>query len=539
MRTVGHWTHCRSLKRAHNAYAHAHNNITFPHERCHKAQDAMNRPQHSSLVTALSELSWSDVKRMAIHLDESIDLPLLNDIEREYPIEERLMYTMKAWLERDCEASWDKIVSALQRIGQNVLAKKIESKVATQITAPCPPADRRPEGDQPVVSPPVKLQPSPELPFLHQESELSASLVPAFDHSCTDGQARKIDEKQHSIMQSITASNPVTLHGQTESGPPVVSPVELQPSPGPDSLHQLQPDTVIRTRLEPACAHSASVSQGRDSDQTRAQLTTEQETSDSDCPTVPQQDSEISGWRRERRQQISNVAIMAAIVGAALAAAESGDSAISLVLTGTGLFAAMIAFGVTLSIVLGVPTGSRKHSVFVTVVVAVLVGAGTVRIASTTARTSATASRATVAVAMEAERNVFLFAVHGIGIITALGAVAFAVLIAEAVLPVIVAVAAGAVTIGAGAGVMVAEAVISATAAVMAVAAAGAATARGPAQAAEAAARAAAAAVAALAVAVVTAAVGAPVLKTAAVGLAAVAAVAAAAVVYCTVHVVY
>ena len=35
----------------------------------------MDRPQRSSLVNALNELSWSDVKRMAIYLDdhESID----------------------------------------------------------------------------------------------------------------------------------------------------------------------------------------------------------------------------------------------------------------------------------------------------------------------------------------------------------------------------------------------------------------------------------------------------------------------------------
>ena len=100
--------------------------------------DVMDRPQVSSLVTALNQLSWNDVKQMAIFLDESIDLTLLNDIEWEYPIEKRLMYTMKAWLERDCEASWTKVVSALQRIGQKRLAQKIESVISP---------DPGPEGD--------------------------------------------------------------------------------------------------------------------------------------------------------------------------------------------------------------------------------------------------------------------------------------------------------------------------------------------------------------------------------------------------------
>ena len=173
----------------------------------------MDRPQHSDLVRALQELSWSDVKRMAIHFDK-LDLPLLTNIE-ERPIGERVMYTMKAWLDRDRQASWAKVVSALRLIGKDVLAKKIDEE------------------------------------------------------------------------RSITVPTPVTLHRQIESGPPVVSLVELQSGPGPDSLRQLQPDneaTVIRTPLEPAFDHSVSVGEESESDQTRPQETTEQETSDSDCP---------------------------------------------------------------------------------------------------------------------------------------------------------------------------------------------------------------------------------------------------------------
>ena len=351
--------------------------------------DVMDRPQLSSLVTALNELSWSDVKQMAIHLDK-LNFAQLTNIE-ERPIEERVMYTMKAWLDRDREASWDKVVSALRTIGKDVLA-------------------------------------------------------------------RKIDEKQ-----SITVSSPET---------------------------------------------------------------TEQETSDSDCPTVTQQDSEISGWRRERGQQISYIAIMAAIVGAALAAAESGDSAIPLVLTGTGTFAALVAFYVKIFIVEGVPTGLRKLAVFAAVaavVVAVLVRE--IRTANATAPTAATAPRVAVAIVsvIRPYRSIIQLAV---GVILPLGAAVFAVFTTEAAKPVLVAVAVtGAVTIWTGAGVMVTASVVSVTAGVIAVAAAGAATARRPSQAAVA--RAAAAAVPV--VVVVTAAFRAPVLKSAA-GLAAVVAVAAVAV---------
>ena len=486
--------------------------------------ETMDRPQHSDLVTALKELSWSDVKRMAIHLDKSVDLALLEDIEQEYPIKERLMYTMKAWLERDCDASWDKVFSALQMIGQNVLVKKIKSTAADPIIAQLPmnSPDHRPEGDLPVTSLPIKLQPSPGLAFLQQENEASASLVPVLDHSCTDSHdidvsgndRNKTQSRKEYHIHSITVPMPVTLHGQTESDPPVVSPVELQPSPGLDSLHQLQPEneaTVTRTPQEPAFDHSASVSQD----------TTERETSDCPAVTQPERNS-ISGWRSERRQ-ISNDGILAAIIGVAVvAAAGQRDYGI---LTSTAVLVAMVAFGVKLCIVFGVPTGLRKLSVFAAVaavVVAVLVGAGTARnttpTSAGTARTTGTASRETVATA-SSDRSVILLAVQEI--ITALGAVAFGVLAAEEVLPVLVAVAA-AVTIVVGAGVMAAAAVISGTAAIMAVAAAGAARARGPSQA--------AAAVVALAIAVVTAAVGAPIYNTCTVAAAVVAIVATVAV---------
>ena len=84
------------------------------------------RPELSALHRALQGLSWSEVKQMAIHLDKSMDLALLADIEQEHPINERVLYAMKAWLEKDLKASWAKVVSALRAISKNVLAMSIE-----------------------------------------------------------------------------------------------------------------------------------------------------------------------------------------------------------------------------------------------------------------------------------------------------------------------------------------------------------------------------------------------------------------------------
>ena len=87
-----------------------------------------DRPELTALHGALQDLSWSEVKTMAIHLDKSMDLALLADIEQERPINERVLYAMRAWLEKDCEASWAKVASALRAISKNVLAMTIELK---------------------------------------------------------------------------------------------------------------------------------------------------------------------------------------------------------------------------------------------------------------------------------------------------------------------------------------------------------------------------------------------------------------------------
>ena len=109
----------------------------------------MDRPDHSALVFALDKLCWNDAKQMAIHLD-NVDFALLQDIEHGYPIEQRVMLTMKAWLERDGEASWDKVVSALKVINNNALAMKIEAD-HPPVSAPPPQPTLLPPG-RPTVS---------------------------------------------------------------------------------------------------------------------------------------------------------------------------------------------------------------------------------------------------------------------------------------------------------------------------------------------------------------------------------------------------
>lgn len=82
------------------------------------------QPQLSDLTLALKDLTWSDVKNMAIQL--RLEYATLKQIEGQYSEpSDRLSATMGEWLSSDCNASWKYIVKALKAIGKNVIANEI------------------------------------------------------------------------------------------------------------------------------------------------------------------------------------------------------------------------------------------------------------------------------------------------------------------------------------------------------------------------------------------------------------------------------
>ena len=86
-----------------------------------------NKPEHAELIKELENLSWEEVKNMAVQLEDGdMTLEVLERIERRYSSEsERLSKAMHEWLERDTGASWAKVVAALRVIKKNKLAEKL------------------------------------------------------------------------------------------------------------------------------------------------------------------------------------------------------------------------------------------------------------------------------------------------------------------------------------------------------------------------------------------------------------------------------
>ena len=77
----------------------------------------------SQLARELDELSWAEVKAMAIQLD--MEFSTLRKIEeRNKAISDCFLHAMDMWLNTDPKASWEKIVKALNATNKKVLAQR-------------------------------------------------------------------------------------------------------------------------------------------------------------------------------------------------------------------------------------------------------------------------------------------------------------------------------------------------------------------------------------------------------------------------------
>ena len=82
----------------------------------------------ADLSNELRDLTWSDIKDLAVQL--KIDFNKLLNIEgqTDQPTD-RMHRALNIWLEKDSNASWEKIINALNRVkGKDVLIQKLKEK---------------------------------------------------------------------------------------------------------------------------------------------------------------------------------------------------------------------------------------------------------------------------------------------------------------------------------------------------------------------------------------------------------------------------
>lgn len=82
--------------------------------------------------SALSDLAWNDIKRVALQL--GVPQNKLSDIETENQTNAsgRKLKAMDCWLQSDVEASWEKLVDTLKGLSLTATAQKIEKKYCSR-----------------------------------------------------------------------------------------------------------------------------------------------------------------------------------------------------------------------------------------------------------------------------------------------------------------------------------------------------------------------------------------------------------------------
>ena len=82
------------------------------------------------VVTALQTLSDEKTKELVFHL--GVPTYMLQNIGSRYSVESQSIHAIQTWLDRDTEASWEKIVRGLIEIKMNVLAKQVATQHCPQ-----------------------------------------------------------------------------------------------------------------------------------------------------------------------------------------------------------------------------------------------------------------------------------------------------------------------------------------------------------------------------------------------------------------------
>ena len=92
--------------------------------------------QTMPVASAVRSLTLEKAKDLVFQL--GVPLNVLDNIEARYNGEDRKFHFIQQWLDSDVSASWEKLASALERIGMSVLAAEIRQKIAQEPTMAAP-----------------------------------------------------------------------------------------------------------------------------------------------------------------------------------------------------------------------------------------------------------------------------------------------------------------------------------------------------------------------------------------------------------------
>ena len=112
------------------------------------AMSSSSRMSPHEVARALQPLSYDETRQLVFHL--GVEEHVIKDIDSSTYSGSRSIRAIQTWLNKDTEASWGKLVSALNMVGRDVLASKLATQHCPQLAVAVSPSSGP---DQPTTPP--------------------------------------------------------------------------------------------------------------------------------------------------------------------------------------------------------------------------------------------------------------------------------------------------------------------------------------------------------------------------------------------------
>ena len=188
-----------------------------------------------TVLTAVDSLDYEQTKHLVIRL--GLDLKVIKDIETDYKgsSNSRKIHTIQAWLDRDTEASWEKIVHELEHIGMKVIARQVAElhcpSLVTATTTPTIDADQSAivHPPQPVTDTLTPLTPPPTM-LSH------IATTPVIDSAQSHNLPSNATPTTPAVITSVDLQSPPT----SDHSQPIALPTSHSTSPSSNTTSTTQ-----------------------------------------------------------------------------------------------------------------------------------------------------------------------------------------------------------------------------------------------------------------------------------------------------------
>ena len=167
----------------------------------------------SDVIIALDSLTIEQTKELVIRF--GVELKTVQDIENEHKGSSRKIHNIQAWLDQDTQASWEKLVSGLQHIKMNNLARQVATQHCPQsVVAASPSTDPHQLATVQSVATPAPLTPAAS--SSPASTDPNQPIIPPPSDRCQPVALRSVADVKSAILHLKKNFSKLITHTRSE-----------------------------------------------------------------------------------------------------------------------------------------------------------------------------------------------------------------------------------------------------------------------------------------------------------------------------------